>query len=355
MPYTEAQLVQFVAAKIDEILPPGENVVGDSIIEAPVAFIQRELREAVFDVLRQAPLVQVRQVIKKGTKHFPETPGTSTGLVSVGSPVIVSNNITGILDVEYNIDGIGFSGNPLPVTAGANPTAGLNRRDIIVGNNLGQLEYILGTPNTDADIIDFPNTPAGTVLVMKVIVLDNGSGFDKTYIGGPLTAEAENPNIRVIPSNTPLAYVIPCPTDFLRFVNIRLNSWSKPVTELIPEENDAEYSAQKNISWTRGTELKPKAALISFADYTDEEISATIPNVGLAIECFTSKATPTTIGQFYYVPRLAPDKLPEDLVDPVVWQCAGRVMTILNQTDRAGTAFAMSQRYFTNKYGLKGE
>jgi len=354
MPFTEAQLVQFVAAKIDEILPPGENVVDDSIIEGPVAFIQRELKESIYDVLRQAPIVQVRQVIKNGTKHFPITPGANTGLISVGDPVIVADSITGIEGVEYNIGGIGFSGDPLAVTAAADPTAGLNRRDIIVGNNLGQLEYISGVANANPDLLDFPNTPAGSVLIMKVIILDNGSGFDKTYIDGPITAEADNPNIRVVQSNTPETYIIPCPTDFLRFVNIRLSTWSKPVTELIPEENEAEYTAQKTIKWTRGTQLKPKAALISFADYTEAEISESIPNNGLAIECFTSKTLPT-IGQFYYVPRIEPNQLPDDLVDPVVYQCAARVMLIVNQKDRAETAFAMVQKFYSNRYGLKGE
>jgi hypothetical protein len=240
MPYTEAELVQFVAAKIDEILPPGEDVPGDSIIEAPIAFIQRELKESGYHILSQAPIIQVKQVLKKAVKHF----------------------------------------------------------------------------GTD------PDSPA------------------------------TNPNVRVIASNTPTAYVIPCPTDFLRFLSIRLSTWKATVTELIPEESE-EYLSQQNIKWTRGTELKPKAALISFTDYISAEINSGFKNIGLAIECFSSKTTPT-ITQFNYVPKVEPTAMPDDLVDAMVWECAGRTLLIMKQPDGAAIAFAQVQKFFANKYGVIG-
>jgi hypothetical protein len=239
-PYTEAELVQFVAAKIEEILPPGEGVENDSIIEAPIAFIQRELKESGYHILSQAPLIQVKQVLKKAEKHFPVNPP---------SPAI-------------------------------------------------------------------------------------------------------NPNVRVIPSSTQTAYVIPCPTDFLRFLSIRLSTWKANVTELIPEESP-EYLAQQNIKWTRGTELKPKAALISFSDYLETEKNEAFKNIGLAIECFSSRTAPT-IAQFNYVPKVSPEQMPDDLVDAMVWECAGRTLLIMKQPERAAIAFAQVQKFFANKYGVIG-
>lgn len=244
MAYTESELIQLVAAKIEEILPPGENVPSGALIEAPIPYIEKELKESGYHILRQAPVIQVKQVMKKASLHFP---------------------------------------------------AGM----------------------TD------PDTPA------------------------------VNPTVRVLASDTTNVFLVPCPTDFLRFVNIKLSTWSAPVSELIPEE-DPKYRNQKTLKWSRGTELKPKAALVSFSDYISSEVSADFPNIGLAIECFSSKTTPT-LTALHYVPKVTPIAMPEDLVDAMVWECAGRTLLIMNQATRAGIAFQQVQRYFANKYGVIGE
>jgi hypothetical protein len=353
MPYTESELVQFVAAKIDEILPPGEAVPGDSIIESPVAFIQRELKESANDILRQAPILQVKRVIKKGTKHFPSANAVQNGLVFSGGTNTINNDLVSINGVTYILNGVTFTGNPMPVTIAGDPDAGFNRRDIVVGNSSGTLEYIAGTPNAIPGLLDFPLTPEGKILVKKVILLYNGvDGFDKTYTNPPTVAATTNPNIRVIPSLTPQAYVIPCPTDFLRFVDIRLSTWKATVSELIPQE-DPRYIEQQNIKWTRGTELKPVGAMVSFTEYISAEIVSGIENTGLAIECFTSKTLPT-IQAFRYVPQVAPTLMPDDLVDAMVYQCAGRVLLIMQQPEKAQLAFSRVASYYSNKFGVTG-
>lgn len=243
MAYTESELVQLVAAKIDEILPPGENVPGGAMVEAPIPYIEKELKESAYHVLRQAPVIQVKQVIKKANFHFP-----------VGHP-------------------------------------------------------------------DVPGV---------------------------------NPAIRIFEGDTDGVYMVPCPTDFLRFLNIRLSTWSTSVSELI-EEQDPKYRKQKTIKWTRGTELKPAAALVSFSDYEAGEINASFQNNGLAIECFSSRTVTPTLSSLNYVPKTAPIDMPEDLVDAMVWECAGRTLLIMNQAQRAGIAFEQVKRYFSNKYGVLGE
>lgn len=354
MAYTEQELIQLVAAKIDEILPPGENVVSGALIEAPIPYIEKELKESGYHVLRQAPVIQVKQVMKKAGKHFPLSPEAFTGLISVGGTVVVSGMLTAINDVSYNINGASYGSDPMEVNAAADPSAGLNRRDIVVGNSNDELEYIAGSASASPDLLEYPNVPSGKILVMKVKVLDDGAGgFNKTYTGGPTVGSASNPNIRVVASDTDKAYLVPLPTDFLRFINIKLSTWTTPVSELIPEE-DPKYRNQKNQPWTRGTEIKPKAALVAFSDYLESEISLSDRNVGLAIECFSSSTAPT-LTSLHYVPKTAPENMPEDLVDAMVWECAGRTLLIMNQKERAAIAFAQVQRYFANKYGVIGE
>jgi hypothetical protein len=93
---------------------------------------------------------------------------------------------------------------------------------------------------------------------------------------------------------------------------------------------------------------------VSFSNYVAGEINATFPNIGLAIECFSSKSLPT-LSALHYVPKVAPTAMPEDLVDAMVWECAGRTLLIMNQPQRAGIAFEQVKRYFSNKYGVIGE
>ena len=240
MAYTESELVQLVAAKIDEILPPGENVPGGALIEAPIPYIEKELKESAYHVLRQAPVIQVKQVIKKATTHFPAS---------------------------------------------------------FVGTNTA---------------------------------------------------------VRIFEGDTDGVYLVPCPTDFLRFLNIKLSTWAVSVSELI-EEQDPKYRKQKTIKWTRGTELKPAAALVSFSDYLTAEVSDSNRNNGLAIECFASRTVVPTLSALNYVPKTDPIDMPEDLVDAMVWECAGRTLLIMNQAQRAGIAFEQVKRYFSNKYGVLGE
>jgi hypothetical protein len=242
MAYTEQELVQMVVAKIDQIMPPGENIEGGTTIDSPVPYIEKELKESGYHVLRQAPDVQIKQVIKKATKHFP-----------------------------------------------------------------------VGSTN--------PDTPA------------------------------TNPNTRIIFAGG--ITKIPLPTDFLRFIDIQLENWLVPVSGLM-KQTDPKYIREKSIPMLRGTEIKPKAALVSFSDYIGEEIVAGFQNVGLAVECFSNKVEPTTF-TLHYVPKTAPTAIPEDLIDAMLWECAGRTFVLMNKKDRAEQAFNQVNRYFSNKYGLYGE
>jgi|GEM_PF-7098347 hypothetical protein len=353
MVYTQNDLIDRVSAKIDEVLPPVEGVQGQAYREGPVKYIEEVLDESAKFILRNAPIVMVKQTLKKAVNHFPSPPSAFTGLLTVGGTNVVNQILTSINGVSYNINGVNYTGNPMMVTAGSNPAAGNNRRDIIVGNNLGQLQYITGSQNTNAASLDFPNTPAGTVLVLKVLILDDGSGgFNKTYLSGSLVASPSNPPVRLIYSATEKTSIIPCPADFARFISIKLSSWKVQATELIPEE-DPKYRFMKNNSMHSGSETKPKAALISFIDYTNAEISQTYSNTRLAIECFSSKVQPSLL-QFLYVPIIPAEQMPNDLIDATCWEAAARTLHMMNQPQRAEIARAQALKYFENMYGLVG-
>ena len=162
-----------------------------------------------------------------------------------------------------------------------------------------------------------------------------------------------NPDVRVIyDSDTGIA-IVPCPQDFLRFISIELSTWRMPVMELLKQE-DPKYRIQKNNRDHRGTELKPKAALIGFTDYATEEISSAWPNRKIAIECFSSKTTPT-LTALHYVPKTKAINMPDDLIDPMLWMCAARALRIMRQNQAAEVAKAVVEEYFGYKFGFYSE
>lgn len=237
--YTEIELVQMVMAKIEQIMPPGEGIEAGATIESPVAYIEQELAESANYILRQAPVIQVKQLVKKVGKHFP-----------VGDP---------------------------------------NEPD----------------PNPDV-----------------ALTYDSNTGIS----------------------------LVPLPVDFLRFVNILLSSWVVPVSELIPESDD-KYRREKTIPVLRGNELKPRAALVTFNEYAADKINANFTNVGLAVECFSNKTEPT-LTYLNYIPKTAPTKIPDDMRDAMLWECAGRTFILMDMKTRADAAFNQVDRYFSNKYGV---
>lgn len=242
MPLDKNELIQLVSAKIDEVLPGGDNSEGVQLIEGPVNYIDRELDESANHILRQAPVAMIKQVMINASKHFP-----------VGAE---------------------------------------------------------GVPET-------------------------------------------NPVIRVIYDAATKTAKVPCPTDFLRFVEFQLSTWKTPVLELLRQE-DPKYRHQKNNPWTQGSEMKPVAALIGFTSYLPTEVAVGFSNNGFALECFTSKTLPT-INVFHYVPKTAAEDMPDDLIQPMVWECAGRTLQIMKRPTEAAAAFQQVMRYFENKFGLYGE
>lgn len=341
---TKLQLIDMVSAKIDEVLPPGEGLLPSDLTEGPVNYMDVEIDEAAKWILRNAPINIIRQMMKKADTHFPSNPQFRTGLIAVGDPFISGGDLSGIADVEYRILSNDFGGTLMPVTATPDPTVGSSRRDIIVGNSQNQLVYLEGDEGVNADLIDFPEIPVNTVLVMKVINIDGA----KTYIPGTTTLFADNPNVRLVYDQDTLESIVPLPTDFLRFIAIKLNTWRQPVTYLIDQYSTA-YQTQKNNKFTRGTENKPIAALIGFMEYLVSEISPLNPNNNQAIECFTSRETPT-LEYLHYIPVVLPENFPQDLVDVMVWESAARCLIKMKQQGAEALRNEVAM-FFANKLG----
>lgn len=126
------------------------------------------------------------------------------------------------------------------------------------------------------------------------------------------------------------------PTDFIRPISFSLNTWTRPVFEFY-NNKDPRYNLQKNRKG-RGNIYQPMGALVPFATYLENEIKAVNPNVKFAIEFFTAKTQDDTLLEFIYIPRTAPELMPEELIDPVAWICAARSLHVLRRYDEAKEA-----------------
>jgi hypothetical protein len=148
-------------------------------------------------------------------------------------------------------------------------------------------------------------------------------------------------------SSTPVvddgdSLIIPCPTDYLRFVRLKVQGWKRPTDQLLAP-NSAVYQNQGN-SFLAGDPNRPVAALVPYPQVAS----------GQAIHCFPKAGG--TLTDFVYIPRLPAYELPDDLQDPMVWMAASRVLTILRKGDLADRAMQNGINSIASlRVGLVGE
>ena len=107
---------------------------------------------------------------------------------------------------------------------------------------------------------------------------------------------------------------IELPEDFCRLAMIQFDSWKRPVQNAITSEHP-NYTNQFN-PYTRGGVVKP--IVLIQVDETG------VPH----LECYTVPSG--ILGAFSYVPKLAAHSLErDDLIDPMTWLCASKVLAIM--------------------------
>jgi len=113
---------------------------------------------------------------------------------------------------------------------------------------------------------------------------------------------------------------ITLPSNYLRFVELKMKQWKRSVTKLISVDS-REYKKQFN-KYTRGGTAKPKVA-----------------ELGDELEYFSVKDD-HSIDYFKYVKNEVPENLSnQNLLDAITWQCAGDCFIVLSEIEIAKTAF----------------
>lgn len=133
--------------------------------------------------------------------------------------------------------------------------------------------------------------------------------------------------------------VIQLPSDFLRFIRIRLSSWDKPVDQLLAPDTNG-YRQQHN-QYQKGTAGRPMAAMIP-------KISG---GSKIAVQCWPSG----TVTELLYVPQLAPEEMPSVLEDSMVWFAAGRALQSIRNEAFSAAYQAGNDALSAIQVGVLGE
>ena len=147
----------------------------------------------------------------------------------------------------------------------------------------------------------------------------------------------------VVPEASGNATLIPVPADFIRFLRVQLSSWNHAIDELLPVDS-SRYRLLQN-PYTGADVAHPVAALVP-------HFSGTVKQ---AVECYPADSTATPVALFAYVPDTAPELVPDELMDALVWEAAGRVLQSTKE-EGAAAAFEASARAISGlRYGKMGE
>lgn len=141
--------------------------------------------------------------------------------------------------------------------------------------------------------------------------------------------------------------VLPLPAGFLRFIRLQLADWLVPVDELIPVGTSL-YRLQAN-QYAAADLAHPMAVLVpNFTSLSKQ-----------ALEAYPGKNTIGSVSSvtlFAYVGETAPETMPDDLMDAMLWDATGRVLQNTKQHEGAAKAFEAAERALVNlRFSLTGE
>ena len=204
----------------------------------------------------------------------------------------------------------------------------------------------------DVDLIDDCLNEAATKILMTVpLNTIRGYTLDTTLL------EVTDDNVGILP----------LPSDFLRIHTIKATGWSRAVTKAYSLESD--MALLQSSAVTRGGVAKP-VCVISYIDegstsddtgyYATKSLYMyTVSETFKSLYGAIAETTPDPeldyipiIGKYVvlfdvcsYVKNLLPEKLQDNLIDPLAWQCAGDVLSITGNMSQAAVCYKQVEKF----------
>ena len=125
--------------------------------------------------------------------------------------------------------------------------------------------------------------------------------------------------------------IIDVPTDYLRFLMVKVDNWLRPVASLVTPDSNV-YRLLWN-QYHTATYQQPMAAAVPAN--LDMDFYGNLNSVGLQIEIFPYSELNDSLETFAYVPVRPAEQTPDLLIDALVWAAVRNVALILRQGDVA--------------------
>ena len=129
--------------------------------------------------------------------------------------------------------------------------------------------------------------------------------------------------------------IIDVPTDYLRFLMVKVDNWARPVASLVTPDSNV-YRLLWNQYHTATYQQPMAAAVPANLDYHD--VYGKLRSLGLQIQIFPyeeSSDWPDSLETFAYVPVRPAEETPDLLIDALIWAAVRNVALILRQGDVA--------------------
>ena len=161
-----------------------------------------------------------------------------------------------------------------------------------------------------------------------------------------LTLEASSDGTSADTSVTNAYTLVECPDDYIRFLSLKLSGWKRPVYELTDPRTNL-YRLQFNTR-AASDSYNPVAVI------TPNSAPSGMNSGKQAIQAFP-KDDPPTVEQFEYIGTTAPEVIPDELVDAMLWETTGRALQA-QKGEGAGAAYELAQQSINNlRVGLRNE
>lgn len=169
--------------------------------------------------------------------------------------------------------------------------------------------------------------------------------IDNNLIDGLLNETAEDVLMKLplhlLPTSTPGSWqvqiddylmIITLPSDFLRLIKLKLSGWNKPVNELLPEEHP-KFQLQYNNKYLRGTVNRPIAFIVNSTTNASKQIFA------------FGKGTTNAVSQFYYCKKLVAELIPDNILEPMFYMGAFKVLVAMEKPEVAKVAMTQFENF----------
>ena len=331
-------LKNLVASRIDEVIPVGDVVQGQTAIETPIDAIEEELDFSAEFVTRVGNIEQLFPALVSDLKYFhdnkkiTETGDANAAVNDIDMMISVKSDLTAIIPLPEDFIrfvSIKLNSSKKEVTellSSQDPQYRLQQNNPYTSGTRYKPVGALVSFSDYSNSSDFrkntsPNSGFNTNLLLQKHTIDTNGYFTSNQ-----TLSGLNNSFSGLATNDKII-----------------------LTAQTVESENGVYLVLASGSPTK-LSSNTDSTVIGGTRYATGQVN------NMAIEYFKANATSDTIEKFSYIPRLIAEDIPDGLIDPMCYHCAGRVLESLQRPQEAQVMYTKANTYLTvYKEGLIGQ